>query len=202
MSGHWDSVYSIKGVDEHSWSQKVPATSLRLLRTGDSESGSVLDVGAGASRLVDSLLGAGYTDVTILDISVEALDTVRSRLGQSAKDVCFVVADVCSWQPPHTFHAWHDRAVFHFFVDQNDRDNYVAAAAQAVVPGGVAVLATFAVDGPTQCSGLPTARYDAKELASVFAPAFVLDHAEREEHVTPWGVIQPFTWVVLRRTSQ
>ncbi|MGH7759774.1 MAG: class I SAM-dependent methyltransferase, partial [Candidatus Dormibacteria bacterium] len=196
-AAHWDTVYSTKGAKEFSWFQEDPATSVRLLRVGFTQHRSVLDVGAGESTLVESLLDAGYTDITVLDISVEALDKVRSRLGERATGVRFATADVCSWQPSRTYHAWHDRAVFHFLVDRDDRDKYIAGCARAVVAGGVVVLGTFAADGPTQCSGLTTAHYDAKGLADAFDPAFVLEHTEREEHVTPWGTIQPFTWVVL-----
>lgn len=159
----------------------------------------MIDIGAGASTLVDALLDIGWEDVTVLDISETALTKVGNRLGQRAKAVTFVAADVRSWQPTRTFDAWHDRAVFHFLVEPADRDHYVAMATEAVPPGGVALLATFAADGPTECSGLPTSRYDTDQLVRAFGPSFALEHAERELHTTPFGTIQPFTWVVLRR---
>jgi cyclopropane fatty-acyl-phospholipid synthase-like methyltransferase len=162
----------------------------------------VVDVGAGTSTLVDLLLDAGRVDVTVLDVSVEALNKVRLRLGSLAESVSFAAADIRFWRPDRTFDAWHDRAAFHFLVDSADRDGYVDLARMAVVPGGVMVLATFAPDGPTVCSGLPTARYDSDDLARVFSPEFDLQHSQREEHITPWGVVQPFTWVVLRRTLE
>ena len=109
------------------------------------------------------------------------------------------MADVLSWKPERTYDAWHDRAVFHFLARPDQREQYAATASRAVIPGGVLVLGTFAVDGPTQCSGLPTSRYDDAALAEVFAPGFTVEHSEREEHVTPGGAVQPFTWVVLRR---
>lgn len=197
---HWDTVYSTKEAGEVSWFQKEPVTSLRLLRRWASAGGSVLDIGAGDSTLVDSLLDAGVADITVLDVSVEALDKVRGRLGKRGEGVRFVVADVSAWQPLRTYDAWHDRAVFHFLVNQGDRDHYVEAATAAIVEGGVLLVGTFAADGPSQCSGLPAARYNSGELADAFGPAFVLEHSEREEHVTPRGSLQPFTWVVLRRT--
>ena len=199
---HWDAIYSTKASNEVSWFQATPTTSLRLLERWASPAGSVLDVGSGASMLVESLLDAGWVDVTVLDISEEALNKVRSRLGGRAAEVFFITADVRSWQPHRTFGAWHDRAVFHFLVEPTDRDRYVAATTQAVAPGGVVVLGTFAADGPTQCSGLPTARYDTDSLARAFGSAFVLEHAEREEHTTPAGADQPFSWVVLRRVRR
>jgi len=199
---HWDAVYATKASNEVSWFQATPTTSLRLLERWASPAGSVLDVGSGASTLVECLLDAGWVDVTVLDISQEALNEVRNRLGRRAAEVSFVAADVRFWQPHRTFDAWHDRAVFHFLVEPTDRDRYVTATTQAVAPGGVVVLGTFAADGPTQCSGLPTARYDTDSLARAFGSAFVLEHAEREEHTTPAGADQPFSWVVLRRVCR
>ena len=209
---HWDTVYGTKATDEVSWFQRQPTTSQRLLTSVSSPSGAVIDVGAGASTLVDTLLDAGWSDVTALDVSAKALALVRDRVSDRVSEqphdlprerpgsASFVVADVLSWQPERTYDAWHDRAVFHFLVRPEQRDQYVATASRAVRSGGVVVLGTFAADGPTQCSELPTARYDADALAAVFAPGFSLEHSEREEHVTPGGAVQPFTWVVLRRT--
>lgn len=200
---HWDAVYATKARDDVSWFQAEPTTSLRLLRRYVPLGGPVVDVGAGTSTLVDRLIdaGAGAGAVTLVDVSAEALDVARRRLGDRADAVSFEAADVRSWRPAHRFDAWHDRAVFHFLVEPDDRQAYVTLATSTVRPGGVLVLATFAADGPPSCSGLPTARYDADELASLFGPAFVLEHHEREEHRTPWGAVQPFAWVVLRRTA-
>lgn len=196
---HWDGVFRSKAVDEVSWFQARPETSLRLLAGVSRPTGAVVDVGAGASTLVDELLERGWVDVTVLDVSVAALAVVRTRLAGRTAPVTFVAADLLSWQPDRQYDVWHDRAVFHFLVDAADRQRYVDTAARAVRPGGHLVLATFAADGPTACSGLPTARYDAAALAAELAAAFDLVHDEREEHRTPAGVLQPFTWVVLRR---
>ena len=198
-AGHWDTVFETRALDEVSWFQAVPTTSLRLLERWARRDGALIDVGAGASTLVDRLLAAGWEDVTVLDVSGAALTKVGQRLGDRSGAVTFVNADVRSWQPDRTYDAWHDRAVFHFLVDPADRDRYVSMTARAVAPGGVVVLATFADDGPTRCSGLPTSRYSSADLVRVFGPAFDLEHAEREEHTTPSGVVQPFSWVVLRR---
>jgi SAM-dependent methyltransferase len=196
---HWDTVYDSKSIDDVSWFEAEPATSLRLLATAAPRSGAVIDVGAGASFLIDALLTAGFGDITLLDVSAEVLTVVRDRLADRGEAVSFVVANLLSWVPERQWDAWHDRAVFHFLVDAVDRARYVETAARAVAVGGVVVLGCFASDGPTRCSGLPTARYDAEDLAAVFAPAFTLIHAERDEHRTPGGSVQPFTWVVLRR---
>ena len=205
---HWDTVYRTKATDEVSWYQRQPTTSQRLLASASSPSGAVVDVGAGASTLVDGLLDAGWSDVTVLDVSPRALALVRERLRDRSDGplreghppASFVVADVLTWQPGRTYDAWHDRAVFHFLVQPEQREQYVATASRAVPSGGILVLGTFASDGPTQCSGLPTSRYDADALAAVFAPGFTLEHSEPEEHVTPGGAVQAFTWVVLRRS--
>lgn len=197
---HWDNVYRTKPSDELSWFEMQPGTSLRLLTSAASRAAALVDVGAGTACLVDALVDAGWLDVTVLDVSSEALAVVRQRLGERRGAVSFVAANLLSWEPMRIYDAWHDRAVFHFLVDPGDRNRYIATANRAVGPGGVLVLGAFASDGPRQCSGLPTARYSAEALAAAFLPAFVLVHSEREEHPTPDAAIQPFTWVVLRRT--
>lgn len=196
-AAHWDEVYGSTPLHAVSWFEARPETSLRLLAQTSPAGGPVVDVGAGASFLADALLDTGWSDVTVLDVSAEALDVVRERL--AGRDVSYVVTDVLAWQPDRGYAAWHDRAVLHVLTDVDDRRAYVDVAGAAVVPGGAAVLGVFAEDGPSQCSGLPTARHSAAALEELFAPSFVLEHAEREEHVTPAGVVQPFTWVVLRR---
>ncbi|MFI5101221.1 MAG: class I SAM-dependent methyltransferase, partial [Actinomycetes bacterium] len=149
--------------------------------------------------LVDALVAASYPDITVLDVSEQALAVVRDRLGDRSSRVTLVHSDLLGWEPGRTFDVWHDRALFHFLVDPGLRARYVRVVGQAVAPGGSVVVATFAPDGPTHCSGLPVCRYDGAALADEFGAAFVLVHAEREEHRAPAGVIQPFTWVVLTR---
>ncbi|RYP89068.1 class I SAM-dependent methyltransferase [Nocardioides guangzhouensis] len=195
---HWDAVYGNKDSREVSWFQPSADVSARLV---GGQPGSVVDVGAGASVLVDELLAAGRSDLTLLDVSRAALAETRRRLGTRADEVAFVVGDVLDWDPGRTYDCWHDRAVFHFLTDPVRQQQYVATAARAVRPGGALVLGTFGPDGPTSCSGLPTARWAPEELAAVFAEHASLEHAETEVHRTPWGSEQQFTWVVLRRTS-
>ena len=197
---HWEGVYTTRPLTELSWYEREPAASLRLVRqVATGPSAAVVDVGAGASRLVDHLLGYGFGDVTVLDLSQRALAEVRARLGERARDVTFVQQDVLTWEPVRQYDVWHDRAVFHFLTERVARDRYVEAAARTVRAGGSLVLATFAEDGPTQCSGLPVERYSAQGLDEVFAGSFSLVEHERHEHVTPGGTVQPFSWVVLRR---
>lgn len=195
---HWDAVYAQRPLTEVSWYEEQPSTSLRLLAAVPVNAG-IVDVGAGESFLVDALLGEGRSDITLLDVSAEALEAVQGRLAGEAAAVSFVVADVLGWHPGRQFDAWHDRAVFHFLTTPQARDRYVATVTDAVPVGGLLVLGTFAADGPERCSGLPTSRYDADSLAAIFGGGFTLEHAEREMHTTPGGAVQPFTWVVLRR---
>jgi SAM-dependent methyltransferase len=195
-SRHWDEVYRSKPVDTVSWHQDKPAVSLRLVTSAGSPCSAVVDVGAGAATLADELLAAGWTDLTVLDVSAEALALVRERLDDAVQTV---TTDVLSWTPERRYDVWHDRAVLHFLVDPEQQRRYVDVAAAAVPAGGALVIGVFAPDGPTQCSGLPTERYDAQRLERLFAPRFALVHSESEIHTTPAGAPQSFTWAVLRR---
>lgn len=195
LAEHWDHVYERRGKSAVSWYQPVPNRSLRLV-TDAVASGHVVDVGAGASGLAANLITRGYS-VTLVDISHQVLDLDRNELGNG---VTYVEADVLAWKPARQFDCWHDRAFFHFLVDPRDQARYAETAAAAVAPGGALVMGVFAEDGPTSCSGLPAVGHSPDELEALFAGAFTLEHAEREEHRTPQGVVQPFTWVVLRRT--
>ncbi len=200
-SNHWDDIYATRPSLELSWHQDEPKISLRLIEhITHGQPAVIIDIGAGTSLLVDRLVARLFTDVTLLDVSEHALAEVRQRLGAHAERVTFIHSDIITWTPDRRYHIWHDRAVFHFLTEQSDRDHYIAIASEAVQSGGSVVLATFAEDGPTRCSGLPVCRYAADELATVFSPAFSLIEHEREEHITPSGLIQSFTWVVLQRT--
>ena len=200
---HWETVYTTKGENEVSWFQENPAPSLDLIDLArPAPESAVIDVGGGASRLVDSLLARGFKRVTVLDISQAAVDAAKARLGDRAGEVEWVVADVTKWPPARTFDIWHDRAAFHFLVDLADRSAYIARLQRAVRPGGHVIIGTFAADGPTKCSGLPVERYDPEALLSELGPNFRLVQSVRHEHHTPSGVVQPFTFVVARRVPR
>ena len=158
---HWEKVYRTKGENEVSWFQKSPSISLELIRaTGVGINASIIDIGGGASRLVDALLDEGFTTITVLDLSEKALETSKARLGErSATNVKWVAADVTKWEPLQTYDVWHDRAAFHFLTDAADRAAYADRILRAVRPGGYVIIGTFAVDGPERCSGLPVVRY-------------------------------------------
>jgi ubiquinone/menaquinone biosynthesis C-methylase UbiE len=199
-SAHWEQVYRTRRTDEVSWFQSQPARSLRFIQqVNPPPGGPVIDLGGGASSLVDALLDAGYHDVTMLDISSTALAHARARLGERSARVRWIEGDVLDADLPAAgFAVWHDRAVFHFLTTADDQARYVARVRHALRPGGHVVIATFAEDGPTRCSGLEVSRYSAPELLEVFGDTFTLITSEREEHRTPSGAIQRFTWCVLR----
>jgi trans-aconitate methyltransferase len=197
-AGHWEQIYRDRGPREVSWFQADPAISAELIvaaAAGD-RTVPVIDIGGGASLLAATLATSGFTDVTVLDISARALQA--SRRQDPTGTVSFLRADVLGWRPPRRWEVWHDRAVFHFLTGPQNRAGYLAALRQGLRPGGTLVLATFAPDGPTHCSGLPVARYSAQDLASELGEEFTVTAARTEQHHTPAGAIQPFTWISAR----
>jgi SAM-dependent methyltransferase len=200
---HWETVYTTKGENEVSWFQDSPALSLELIDlVRPAHDGTIVDIGGGASRLVDHLLARGFERVTVLDVSQAALDIAKARLGKRASKVQWIAADVTKWRPAQTFDIWHDRAAFHFLVDAADRAAYIARLKQVVAPGGHVIIATFAIDGPEKCSGLPVDRYDAARLSEELGKGFELIHARRHDHTTPWKSEQRFQFCVFRRTHE
>jgi SAM-dependent methyltransferase len=193
---HWETVYQTHKPDEVSWFQPEARLSLELIRSAASSGRSrIIDVGGGPSRLVDGLLASGFIDLTVLDLSPTALAQARERLGGLASRVLWVEADALTdTLPPASFDVWHDRAVFHFLTKPSDRRRYVEQVRRVVRPGGHVLVATFADDGPTHCSGLPVERYAATTLHGKFGADFRLLSSHREEHVTPSGKLQPFTY--------
>jgi SAM-dependent methyltransferase len=201
-AAHWNAVYDTKGEDGVSWYQAVPTVTLDLLETlRVGRAASIVDLGGGASVVVDYLLAREFTDVSVLDVSKVALDTARARLGPAAERVRWLHRDIFDWVPERRFDLWHDRAVFHFLIDADERESYLKVLRSGIAPGGRVVVATFDAHGPTHCSGLPVVRYGATELAQVFAPHFDLVEIRSEEHLTPAGLVQPFTWVALSPSS-
>lgn len=198
---HWEDVYNTKAVDRVSWFQTKAETSVRLIAdTGMSHEAAIIDVGSGASRLIDNLMAAGFGHITALDVSESALAASKKRLKAKAEAITWLVGDVLTTEfAKAQFSIWHDRAVFHFLTTPEQQQAYVQQAAKAVEQGGYAVIATFAEDGPEKCSGLPVQRYSAQQLPEVFAEHFSLVHTEREIHRTPSGSEQKFNYCVLRR---
>ncbi len=195
---HWDSRYADIGDTAVSWFQPIPQVSLDLIASISGPVDSVVDVGGGASRLVDHLLAKGYHDLTVVDLSQESLGASRARVGQAP--VHWVQTDIRDWQPDRTFHVWHDRAAYHFLTDVQDQQRYWTLVRESLPVGGHVVVATFADDGPEMCSGLPVQRYTEQDLVAAMGESFTPVATQREEHVTPSGGTQSFVWVVARRT--
>lgn len=198
---HWEQVYATRSSTEVSWFQEHALLSLRLIReAGVPTSASVIDVGGGASTLVDDLLAAGFEHPTVLDLSSAAIAMAKTRLGDAAGDVTWLEADVLEVDlPASAYDVWHDRAVFHFLTDAADRQAYVRKVLHAVRPGGLVIVATFADDGPTKCSGLTVSRYTPEGLHAQFGAPFLLLRHERETHHTPAGGEQRFVYCCCRK---
>jgi 2-polyprenyl-3-methyl-5-hydroxy-6-metoxy-1,4-benzoquinol methylase len=197
---HWENVYTSKGEKEVSWFQENPAPSLELIAlAGLSADAAIIDIGGGASRLVDSLAAQKFERLTVLDLSKAALDAASKRLGDKRADIEWVVADVTTWEPSQTYDLWYDRAAFHFLTDQADQSAYVERLKKAVKSGGYVIIGTFALDGPERCSGLPIVRYDAASLSAILGPDFQLIDARRHDHATPWNAVQRFQFSMFRR---
>lgn len=199
MTKHWDGVYDTKGDVETSWFTPSAADSLAMLdQVGVIDSDSVIDIGGGTSRLVDELLARGHRDLAVLDIAASALRRSQDRLGTAGTSATWFAADVTTWHPSSRYQVWHDRAVFHFLTSPEARAAYSRTMRRALGPDGIFVMGTFAPTGPDQCSGLPVSRYDADGLAHALGPDVEVLHHRQTEHVTPWGAIQPFTWIAGR----
>jgi SAM-dependent methyltransferase len=195
---YWDQRYADIGDTAVSWFQDQPAISLALIDEVATPHASVVDVGGGASRLVDQLLAAGFRDITVVDLSQEALRASRDRVGEAP--VTWIATDIRDWQPARSFDVWHDRASYHFLTDPDDQKRYWQLVRESVAAGGVVIIATFAEDGPESCSGLPVTRYSHDALRAAMGDGFEVLGTQREEHVTPTGATQSFQWTMARRT--
>lgn len=200
-NAHWDRVYQEKDpTTDVSWYQARPAISLEMIQaTGLVNQQAVIDVGGGASCLVDCLLEAGFRDVSVLDVSRAALKHAQARLGVRAGSVTWLEANIAQFQPPRSFDLWHDRAVFHFLTSPEARHGYAEALRKGLPPGGHLIVATFAKDGPVQCSGLPVMRYDANLVCAELGSEFELLECRAESHITPWKTEQRFNWFRFQR---
>ena len=198
---YWNQRYQDIGSDKVSWFQAEPTLSLQLIRDfGQAQpEDAIADLGGGASRLADGLLAAGHTRVTVVDLSSAALAETAARNSEYGDRLSLVQADVLTWRPAGHFQVWHDRAAYHFLTEPQDQAAYWDLVRASVPVGGTIVLATFAEDGPTRCSGLPVARASVAQIAEAMGPGFQVVHSQREVHTTPGGASQPFNWVVARR---
>ena len=200
---HWERIYKDKLPTEVSWYQTEPELSLALIgRTRVGPTAPIIDVGGGASVLVDRLLAAGFENLAVLDISGSAIAHARARLGQLADRVEWYETDVTAFAPPHPFQLWHDRAVFHFLTDKEDRKRYVGTLKEALVPDGHAIIAAFAIGGPRKCSGLEIVQYDAARLSEELGGEFELLETVDEMHITPGHAEQKFSFFRFRRKGR
>lgn len=192
---HWEQVYRDKSPQDVSWYQATPTLSLEMIgASGIAADAPLIDVGGGASTLVDHLLDQGYGDVSVLDISAQSLAHAQQRLGERARQVHWIEADVTQLVPARRYRLWHDRAVFHFLTDPADRACYRRVLERALGAGGQVIIGTFAPGGPGRCSGLPIVQYDAQRLQAEFESAFVLLETRTEAHRTPAGKQQLFNY--------
>jgi hypothetical protein len=199
-SAHWDAVWQRRPADEVTWHQPNPAVSLQLITRVTDPDAAVIDIGGGASLLVDELIGLGYSDLTVLDVAAPAISSAKKRLGARAESVDWIVDDVTRWNCEREFDLWHDRAVLHFFTEEADRDHYLERLRRGVAAGGHVVLATFGLQGPEQCSGLPVRRYGPDTMIETLGSAFEpLDFVE-ELHETPTGATQQFQYGLFRNS--
>jgi SAM-dependent methyltransferase len=199
LQKHWSDVYQTKAPDNVSWYQETPELSLKLIRQSAlAKTAPLIDVGAGASTLVDHL--ADYENISLLDISAEALEISKKRLGEKAAAFKWLVGDICQLELPQAYFAlWHDRAVFHFLTTDDAQKRYHQQLMQSLAPKAYVIMATFAKDGPEQCSGLNVMRYDAEALQAFLGDAFDLLGTYRESHITPWASEQKFVYCHFRK---
>lgn len=196
LTAHWDQVYASRPREALTWNEVTPTVSLELIDAVTGPDASVIDVGAGRSSLASHLLARGYQDIAILDVSPQALAHQRAELGSRVRSIC---ADLCAWNPPRQWDLWHDRAVLHFLVDEDQRRAYVRALTRALPSGGHALISTFAPDGPERCSGLPVRRADADDLLELLGrDRFEVIAHRRLVHQTPRGGEQRFQVTLLR----
>jgi ubiquinone/menaquinone biosynthesis C-methylase UbiE len=201
---HWEQVYTAKSSDNVSWFQEHADQSLALIHdTGLGKDTAIIDVGGGASRLVDDLSAEGYIDLTVLDLSSTALEVAKQRLRNHTNSINWMVGDITKVElPENRFDIWHDRAVFHFLTTPADRQAYVERVMRSVRPNGHVIIATFAENGPEKCSGLPVMRYKPESLHAEFGDEFTLLKHEKEAHHTPFGTVQQFIYCYCRKSNK
>ncbi len=196
---HWEGVYTTKADDSVSWFEESPAFSVSLIEAANPARGAAIDIGGGASRMPEALLGLGFAEVACLDLSAAALDVAQQRMGSLGEKIRWIVAEITQWTPDRTYDLWHDRAVFHFLTAPQDQARYAAAINAGVAPGGIAIIGTFAPDGPERCSGLPVMRHDGQSLSAIFGADFSLLSETRHDHHTPGGAVQKFQFSIFRK---
>ena len=196
---HWENIYQTKNTDEVSWYQEKPETSLNLIsETSIEKNAKIIDVGAGASKLADNLLALGFRNITALDVSLNALNNSKKRLGDRANNVKWIVSDLREFKTNERYDLWHDRAVLHFLTEEEDIKRYIELVRTYLKPKGYVIVSTFSVNGPKKCSGLDVKQYSEDSMKTLFT-GFEHIKSFEEEHLTPWGSSQIFIWGVFRK---
>jgi 2-polyprenyl-3-methyl-5-hydroxy-6-metoxy-1,4-benzoquinol methylase len=199
---HWEKIYSTKNATEVSWTQEIPETSLNFIHGFNlPKNSAIIDIGGGDSKFVDFLLDEGFSDITVLDISEQALMKAQLRLGERASKVKWVVSDITEFRPLQKFDVWHDRATFHFLTTKDQIERYVELAAQSVNPNGFMAIGTFSENGPTKCSGLDIKQYSESELEKTLTYYFRKIRCITEDHITPFHTIQNFLFCSFKKAA-
>jgi len=202
IKDHWEGIYKDKFPSEVSWYQKDPIFSLSLIKNLLLERDeNIIDVGGGASTLVDSLIEEEFKNITVLDLSSNALALAKKRLGEKAELINWEIEDVTNYVSEHEYTLWHDRAVFHFLTEKSDREKYRKVLESSVRDGGYVIIAAFSIGGPTKCSGLDTVQYDAEKLKNELGVSFKLINKKSEKHITPAGKEQLFGYYVFIKSA-
>ncbi|MCF3108223.1 class I SAM-dependent methyltransferase [Niabella sp. CC-SYL272] len=199
---HWESIYQTKAPYAFSWYQEKPHTSLSILdQLRVHHTAKIIDIGGGDSTFADHLLDRGYQNITVLDISASAIERAQRRLGERASKITWIVADAAQFKPTMAYDFWHDRAAFHFLTDEQEVSNYIQAAQQGIVPGGILVIGTFSEKGPTQCSGIEVKRYSARTMTNRLEGFFKKIKCLTTEHLTPFQTVQQFVFCSFKKLS-
>lgn len=199
---HWENIYQTRSLEEVSWYQPTPETSLALIKEFDlPKAAKIIDIGAGDSFLVDHLLDLGFVNITVLDISASAIERAKQRLGNKSADIKWIVADASDFHPKEQYNFWHDRAAFHFLTDDKEIDNYVQTAADAVSKNGIMVIGTFSEQGPKKCSGIEIQQYSESTLANRFQQHFEIIECFTVDHKTPFDTVQNFVFCSFKRKN-
>jgi len=199
---HWETIYQTKKLMDVSWYQSKPTTSLKFIAELDlKKEAKIIDIGAGEGFLADFLLADGFTNLTILDISEEALEHTKLRLGENSKNLTWITADISSFVPKEKYDLWHDRAAFHFLTEETQVQNYLKTLENSINPGGYVILGTFSEKGPAKCSGLEIKQYSVAEMSNLLSQHFQKLHCENIDHITPSGAVQNFTFCSFQKKS-
>jgi len=199
---HWETIYQTKNLADVSWYQSKPVTSLKFISELDlKKDAKIIDIGAGEGYLADHLLADGFSDLTILDISEEALDHTRLRFGKKAENLKWITADISNFIPEEKYDLWHDRAAFHFLTEETHIQNYLKTLENAINPGGFVIMGTFSEKGPEKCSGLEIRQYSIAGISDLLAENFQKIHCDNIDHITPSGAVQNFTFCSFQKKN-